>query len=165
MPISKNKKVVLGIDPGIAITGYGLVAIERCRARLIACGAIVSGAHESFGQRLHKIYTTLSKIIKKYRPDEVAIEELFFAKNAKTALKVGQARGVAFLAAWQQKIPIREFTPLEVKQAITGYGLAPKTQMQKMVKSLLSLKIVPKPDDAADALAIALCSAQTKEFE
>lgn len=161
---SKNIKIVLGIDPGIAITGYGLITIEKNKASLVACGTITTSAHEPFGQRLNTIYTTLTKIIKKYRPDEVAIEELFFAKNAKTALKVGQARGVAWLAAWQQHLPIREFTPLQVKQAITGYGFAPKLQMQKMVKLLLNLKKIPQPDDIADALAIAICSAQTKKF-
>jgi crossover junction endodeoxyribonuclease RuvC len=164
MPISKNKKIVLGIDPGLAITGYGLVIIEKKNAKLVACGAITTGAREHFGERLHAIYTELSHIIKKYQPDEIAIEELFFAKNAKTALKVGQARGVAYLAAWQHHVPIREFTPLQVKQAITGYGFAPKLQMQKMVKLILALKNIPKPDDVADALAIAICSAQTKEF-
>lgn len=164
MPTSKNKRIVLGIDPGIAITGYGLVTIEKNKPELLACGAITSAAHEPFGQRLHKIHTALKKIIKKYQPDEVAIEELFFAKNAKTAIKVGQARGVAWLAAWQCHVPIREFTPLQVKQAITGYGFAPKIQIQKMIKLLLALKTTPQPDDIADALAIAICSAQTKKF-
>lgn len=163
MPTSKNK-IVLGIDPGIAITGYGVIAMEKKLPCLVTCGTITTSARECFGERLQAIYDGLTKLIKKYRPEEIAIEELFFAKNAKTALKVGQARGVAYLAAWQSRVPIREFTPLQVKQAITGYGLAPKAQMQKMVKLILSLTNIPKPDDAADALAIAICSAQTKQF-
>jgi crossover junction endodeoxyribonuclease RuvC len=159
-----RKKIILGIDPGIAITGYGLIICEGNKIVLLKCGAITSPAREEFGRRLHHIYTELTKIINKYHPQEVGIEELFFAKNAKTALKVGQARGVAFLAAWQHKVPIREFTPLQVKQAITGYGFAPKLQIQKMVKLLLSLPAIPQPDDIADALAIAICCAQTKHF-
>jgi crossover junction endodeoxyribonuclease RuvC len=164
MSNSNRKKVILGIDPGLAITGYGLISINKRNIKLLDYGTVTSGAKEAFGSRLQHLYQELTKIIKKYRPDEVAIEELFFAKNAKTALKVGQARGVAYLAAWQSKSTVREFTPLQVKQAITGYGFAPKQQMQKMIKLLLALKTVPKPDDVADALAIALCSAQTKIF-
>jgi crossover junction endodeoxyribonuclease RuvC len=164
MQKSRQTRIVLGIDPGIAITGYGLITVENNQARLLACGAITTEAGEHFGNRLQTIHKELTKIIKKYKPDEAAIEELFFAKNAKTALKVGQARGVAYLTVWQNHLPVREFTPLQVKQAITGYGLAPKAQMQKMVKMLLCLKTTPEPDDVADALAIAICSAQTKEF-
>jgi len=164
MSNSNIKKVILGIDPGLAITGYGLISINKRNIKLLDYGVITSGAKDAFGSRLHHLYQELTKIIKKYRPDEVAIEELFFAKNAKTALKVGQARGVAYLAAWQSKSIVREFTPLQVKQAITGYGFAPKQQIQRMIKLLLALKTVPKPDDVADALAIALCSAQTKIF-
>lgn len=165
MPISKNRKIVMGIDPGFAITGYGLILQENRGISLIKCGTITSTPKEPFGQRLNKIYKELNKIIKKYRPDTIAIEELFFAKNAKTAIKVGQARGVALLAIWQNKNTIREFTPLQVKQAITGYGFASKIQIQKMTKVLLNLKTIPKPDDIADALAIAICCAQTKEFK
>jgi len=106
----------------------------------------------------------LNKIIKKYKPHTIAVEKLFFAKNVKTALKVGEARGIAILSAWQNKQTIKEFTPLQVKQALTGYGFASKSQIQKMVKRVLRLKNTPKPDDAADALAIAICCAQTKEF-
>lgn len=154
----------MGIDPGFAITGYGFIRQEKEKISLIKCGIITSTTKEPFGQRLEKIYIALKKIIKKYKPDVIAVEELFFAKNAKTAIKVGQARGMAILVAWQNKIPIREFTPLQAKQAITGYGFATKTQMQKMIKLLLNLKSVPKPDDIADALAVAICCAQTKEF-
>jgi len=164
MPISKNKKIIMGIDPGFAITGYGLVKLDGKKISPIKHGSITSTTKEPFGQRLNKIYKELKKIINKYKPDTVAIEELFFAKNTKTAIKVGQARGVALLAAWQHKADIKEFTPLQVKQAITGYGFASKIQIQKMVKLQLNLKTIPKPDDIADALAIAICCAQTKEF-
>ena len=128
------------------------------------CGAIKSGPREIFGQRLDRIYGGLNKIIKKYQPDEIAVEKLFFAKNSKTALKVGEGRGVAMLAAWQHGVPIKEFTPLQVKLALTGYGLAPKNQVEKMVKLQLRLKSIPQPDDIADALAVAICSSQTKFF-
>ena len=165
MAIRQKNKIILGIDPGLAITGYGIISYTAKKTSLIACGSINSKAQELFEKRLSKIYTNLTKIISTYKPDIVAIEELFFAKNAKTALKVGQARGVAVLAACQENVPIQEFTPLQVKQAITGYGLASKSQIQKMVKLLLSLKTVPQPDDVADALAVAICCAQTKEFK
>ena len=164
MPISKNKKIIMGIDPGFAITGYGLICQEKKKISLVKCGAITSTTKEPFGPRLEKIYRELKKIIKKYKPNVIAIEELFFAKNAKTAIKVGQARGIAILVACQNRTPIKEFTPLQVKQAITGYGFATKTQIQKMIKLLLNLKTTPKPDDIADALAVAICCAQTKEF-
>lgn len=164
MLISKNKKIIMGIDPGFAITGYGLIKLEKKEVHLIKCGVITSTTRETFGQRLNKIYKELKKIINEYKPDTAAIEELFFAKNTKTAIKVGQARGVALLAAHQSKVVIKEFTPLQVKQAITGYGFASKTQIQKMVKLQLNLKTIPEPDDIADALAIAICCAQTKEF-
>lgn len=165
MLISKNKKIIMGIDPGFAITGYGLIKLDGKKMSPIKYGSITSTTKESFGQRLDKIYKELKKIINKYRPDTIAVEELFFAKNAKTAIKVGQARGVAILAAHQNKALIREFTPLQVKQAITGYGFASKTQIQKMVKLQLNLKTIPRPDDIADALAIAICCAYTKEFK
>jgi len=159
-----SKKIILGIDPGLAITGIGLVKLYKNKITFLDCGTITSSAKEPFGQRLNKIYLELNKIIKKFKPHTIAIEKLFFAKNVKTALKVGEARGVALLTAWQNKRTIKEFTPLQVKQALTGYGLASKTQIQKMVKQTLCLKNTPRPDDAADALAIAICCAQTKEF-
>jgi len=164
MPTSSHKRVFLGIDPGLAITGYGVITYTQKEITCVASGAITSTPRESFGERLGKIHKSILKIIRTYRPSVMAIEELFFAKNAKTAIKVGQARGVAILAAWQCKIAVREFTPLQVKQAITGYGFASKSQIQKMVKLLLRLKSTPKPDDVADALAVAICCAQTKEF-
>jgi len=164
MPISKNKKIILGIDPGFAITGYGIIFSQKNQLKLIKCGAIITTTKMPFAQRLNKIHLDLTKLIKKYKPNIISIEELFFAKNAKTAIKVGQARGVAILTASQNNIPIREFTPLQVKQAITGYGFATKTQIQKMVKLILNIKSVPNPDDIADALAIAICCAQTKDI-
>jgi crossover junction endodeoxyribonuclease RuvC len=163
MPIFKTK-IVMGIDPGLAITGYGLILQEKSKIAYLECGVITSDPKEAFGQRLNKIHLELNKIIKKYKPHTIAIEKLFFAKNVKTALRVGEARGVAVLTAWQSKQTIKEFTPLQVKQALTGYGFATKTQIQKMVKQALRLNKIPKPDDAADALAIAICCAQTKEF-
>jgi len=163
MPASKDK-IILGIDPGIAITGYGVIKFHRKKISIIKCGAITSGAKEPFGQRLNKINLELNKIIKKYKPDEIAVEKLFFAKNTKTALKVGEARGVINLTIWKNKKKLREFTPLQVKQALTGYGMASKKQIQTMVKQQLCLKEEPKPDDVADALAIAICSAYTKEY-
>ncbi|MDP2685185.1 MAG: crossover junction endodeoxyribonuclease RuvC [bacterium] len=163
MPTSKEK-IILGIDPGIAITGYGIVKFHKKEIFMIKCGAIITNAKEIFGFRLNKLHLELNKIIKKYKPDEIAVEKLFFAKNAKTALKVGEARGVINLTIWKNKKKLREFTPLQVKLALTGYGRASKKQIQIMVKQQLNLKEEPKPDDVADALAIAICSAYTKEY-
>lgn len=162
---TSNKKIILGIDPGLAITGYGIIEYSKNNFKLIKCGAITSGSKEEFGQRLNIIHQELTVIIKKYRPDSIGVEQLFFAKNVKTALKVSEARGVIMLTCWQHKYKVKEFTPLQVKQALTGYGLAPKVQIQKMVKVILRLKTTPQPDDVADALAVAICSAQTKDFK
>ncbi|MBU0598057.1 crossover junction endodeoxyribonuclease RuvC [Patescibacteria group bacterium] len=164
MPISK-KKIILGIDPGLATTGYGIIEQSGNSLRVIKGGVIISSAKEEFSHRLNKIHQELTRLIKKYKPSVAAIEELFFAKNVKTALKVGQARGVCMLTCQQHKIAIKEFTPLQVKQAITGYGFASKVQIQKMIKLIFKLKKIPRPDDLADALAIAACCAQTKEFK
>ncbi|MFA6099131.1 MAG: crossover junction endodeoxyribonuclease RuvC [Patescibacteria group bacterium] len=164
MPITKNCQTILGIDPGFAITGYGVIKKTGNRTETICSGAITTSTKEEFSDRLFKIYQGIEKIIKKYKPDIMAVEELFFAKNTKTALKVGQARGVAILAGVKNKLIIKEFTPLQVKQAITGYGFASKNQMQLMIKLILKLKKTPKPDDVADALSIAVCCGQTKEF-
>lgn len=149
--------IILGIDPGLAKTGYGLVAAEKNNLKLIAYGCVATPAKAPFDSRLKKIHLELGKIIKKFRPTIFAIEKIFFCKNVKTAIEVGHARGVAILTAAEHNLKIREFTPLEVKQTITGYGRAEKQQMQKMVKALLNLIEIPKPDDAADALAIAIC--------
>jgi crossover junction endodeoxyribonuclease RuvC len=161
MLISKNKNfsIILGIDPGLADTGYGLVKNENHKLTCLDYGSIKTSSKLPLPERLEIINLELAKIIKKYRPDLISIEELFFCKNVKTALVVGQARGVIVLTAKQNNVPAVEFTPLEVKQAVSSYGKAGKEQVQKMVKLLLGLKELPRPDDAADALAIAICAA------
>jgi len=155
---------ILGIDPGIAIVGYGVVDKEGNRYKTIAYDAVTTKAHTPLEDRLQKVYDGVCEIIKEYKPDAMSIEELFFNNNAKTALTVGQARGVIILAAVQNHIPVYEYTPLQVKQALTGYGRASKTQIQQMMKSMLGLTEVPKPDDVADALAIAVCHGNSMRF-
>ena len=156
--------IILGIDPGTAATGYGLIKMEKGTTRIISWGCIKTRAKVAPGLRLQTIYRELSKIIKKFKPDVAVIEELFFSQNVKTALSVGQARGVALLVATDGGLEIGEYTPLEVKLALTGYGRAQKRQVQEMVKKILKMKEIPKPDDAADALAIALCYAHSYEL-
>jgi crossover junction endodeoxyribonuclease RuvC len=149
--------IILGIDPGIADTGYGL--IEKGKGGKISClayGSIKTKAGLPMAERLETLNNELEKIIKKHQPGLAAVEELFFYNNAKTAIVVGQARGVILLTCRKNKIPLTELTPLQVKQTISGYGQAGKAQVQKMVKILLGLKEIPEPDDAADALAIAI---------
>lgn len=163
MPTSKGI-IIIGIDPGLATTGFGVIEKKHNTIAVRRCGIISSAPSQPFDKRLFSIFTQLQHIIRQYRPNQLAIEELFFAKNSATALKVGQARGVVLLAACQAKIPIQEFTPLQVKQAVTGYGLASKQQVQKMVRATLHMKTLPTPDDVADALAIAICAAYTKHF-
>ncbi len=155
---------ILGIDPGIAIVGYGVVDKEGNRYKTIAYDAVTTKAHTPLEDRLEKVYNGVCEIIKEYKPDAMSIEELFFNNNAKTALTVGQARGVIILAAVQNHIPVYEYTPLQVKQALTGYGRASKTQIQQMMKSMLGLTEIPKPDDVADALAIAVCHGNSMRF-
>ena len=152
--------IILGIDPGIADTGYGLV--EKVQAGKVKClcyGSIQTSSKLKMEERLEILYRELNKVIKKYKPNAVSIERLFFNKNVKTALIVGQARGVALLACQQNNLPVEEFTPLQIKQSVSAYGKASKIQVQKMVKLLLNLKELPRPDDAADALAAAICLA------
>ena len=150
--------VVLGIDPGTATLGWGIIKrTEEVAYKVEAYGCIRTDKSTPFSRRLEEIHKQLGKIIKKYRPDIAAIEQLFFAKNIKTAITVGEARGVAILAAVAANLAVAEYTPLQVKQSLVGYGRAEKKQMQKMLKVLLGLKDIPRPDDAADALAIALC--------
>jgi crossover junction endodeoxyribonuclease RuvC len=149
--------IILGIDPGIADTGYGI--IEKGKGGQMSClgyGSIKTKAGLPMVERLEILHDELEKIIKKYRPALACVEELFFQNNAKTAIIVGQARGVILLACRKNKVPIVEMTPLQVKQTIAGFGRAEKMQVQKMVKLLLHLKEIPKPDDAADALALAI---------
>jgi len=149
---------VLGIDPGIALTGYGIIESKNgSEFKVIDYGRIETSSSLKKSMRFLHLYTELCSIISLYQPDVVAIEELFFNKNSKTAITIGEARGVIILTCIQNNLSIYEYTPLQVKQSITGYGRANKTQIQKMVKSLLSLPEIPKPDDVADALAVAMC--------
>ncbi|HSN73845.1 MAG TPA: crossover junction endodeoxyribonuclease RuvC [Anaerolineae bacterium] len=149
---------VLGVDPGTAITGYGLVDYDG-DLRLVDCGAIVTPAGMALPQRLLAIHRDLSAVIVRFQPEAVAVEELFFSKNVRTAMSVGQARGVVLLAAAQAGLPIYHYKPSEVKLAVAGYGGADKAQIQEMVRLLLGLDNVLKPDDVADAVAIAICHA------
>ena len=149
--------LTLGIDPGTATTGFGLIAEKKDKLVFVDHGTIKTSKNESSQARLRKIYGELKKLIVAYKPKAIAVEKLFFGVNAKTAISVGQARGMSLLAAAEAGIPIAEYTPLEVKMAVNGYGKADKKQVQQMVKTLLGLSELPKPDDAADALAIAIC--------
>ena len=149
--------LVLGIDPGLATTGYGLVEGDGQRLELVAYGVVRTPAKTPIARRLLQLHDELAKILREYRPDEAAVEELFFSTNARTAIVVGEARGVVILTLAEAGLPIAEYTPLQVKQAITGYGQADKAQVQQMVSLLLNLRYVPQPDDAADALAISVC--------
>lgn len=151
----------IGIDPGTAIMGWGIVESEQGQLQLVAAGALTTPARMAHPERLLRLYEGLRALLAEHRPDSAAIEELFFGKNVNTALSVGQARGVALLALVQAGLPIQEYKPTVVKQAIVGYGGADKRQMQEMVRVTLHLASVPKPDDAADALAVAICHAFT----
>lgn len=148
---------VLGIDPGTGITGYGLIEEDNAGLAVIDFGTIQTAAGLAMPERLLILYEKLNEVILLHQPDSAAVEKLFFQKNVRTALSVGQARGVILLCLARANIPIGEYTPLEVKQAVAGYGGAEKLQVQLMVKALLNLEQNPKPDDAADALAVAIC--------
>ena len=150
---------ILGIDPGIATVGYGVIQYENGRFRTIATGAIETPAGIDVENRLEIVYNDLCELIKMYSPTEMSIEELFFNTNQKTAIAVAEARGVILLAARKNNLNIAEYTPIQVKMAVTGYGRAEKKQVQEMVKIILGLPKIPKPDDAADALALAICHA------
>ena len=152
---------ILGIDPGYAIVGVGVIEYTHGRFQVVGYGAVTTQANTNFTVRLKTIYDEVSLLIAKYQPQALAIEKLYFNDNQKTAIDVAQARGVILLAAANAGVPIYEYTPLQVKQAVVGYGRAEKRQMQEMTRSLLRLKSVPKPDDTADALAIAICHAHT----
>lgn len=149
--------LVLGIDPGTARTGYGLVREDEAGLVLVACGVIATPPDQPLPERLQTIYRDLSDIVRAHQPEAAAVEELFFSRNARTALSVGHARGVVLLALANAGMPVHEYKPLQVKQAITGYGSADKKQVQEMVRMLLRLDRVPQPDDAADAVAVAVC--------
>ena len=151
--------LILGLDPGSAITGYGLIAADHGIYEMLDYGALRTEPGPSDAERLVLLYDKLQALLEEKKPDCIAIEQLFFNKNATTAVPVGQARGVLLLACAQAGLPISEYTPLQVKQALTGYGRADKAQIQYMVTRLLKLSAIPKPDDAADALAIAITHA------
>ena len=150
---------ILGIDPGIATVGYGLIQYENGCFRTIAAGAMETPAGIDVEDRIEMVYDDLCELIKMYSPTEMSIEELFFNTNQKTAIAVAEARGAILLAAKKNRLNIAEYTPIQVKLAVTGYGRAEKKQVQEMVKIILGLPKVPKPDDAADALALAICHA------
>ncbi len=152
---------ILGIDPGVAIVGFGLIESDRGTLRMLQYGAITTPAGLPLAARLAQINRDIEELIGTFRPDEISVEELFFSKNITTGIAVAHARGVILCAAEKKKIPIYEYTPMQVKQAVVGYGLADKKQVMDMTRRLLKLKAVPRPDDAADALAIALCHARS----
>ena len=152
--------VILGIDPGYAIVGYGLIRLQNGRFEPLEHGAIVTRAGEDFNCRLEVIYDALSSVLAKWKPQAVSIEKLYFQNNQKTAIGVAEARGVILLAARKAGAEIFEYTPLQVKSAVTGYGQAHKPQVMEMTRRLLHLKELPKPDDTADALAMAVCHGQ-----
>jgi crossover junction endodeoxyribonuclease RuvC len=159
--------LVLGIDPGTAITGYGLVREDQAGLALVDYGVVTTPAGQPLPDRLQTIYQGLQEVVARYQPRIAAVEELFFSRNARTALSVGHARGVTLLALADAGLSIHEYKPLEIKQAVAGYGGADKRQVQEMVRMLLDLDHVPKPDDAADAVAVAVChihSARMKDL-
>ena len=157
--------IILGIDPGLATMGFGVIDFTDNKIKLIDYGTILTKAGVPLPRRLNDIFDCMEVLIEKHTPAAIAFEELFFNKNVKTALTVAHARGVAVVSAARSGKELFEYTPLQVKQAITGYGRADKKQMQIMVKMLLSLKEIPKPDDAADALAVAICHAYSSKFK
>ena len=152
---------ILGIDPGYGITGFGLIDAQRGQSQLLRCGAITTPAGLDFPIRLQMIYNDMTELLKLAKPDAVAIEELFFGQNVTTGIGVAQSRGVILLAIQQADIPIYQYKPMQVKQAVVGYGNATKHQVMDMTKRILHLEKMPKPDDAADAIAIALCHARS----
>lgn len=157
--------VIVGFDPGLATLGYGVISTDKYgRAEMLDYGVVSTPKNENLAVRLCMIEKGVKQIIDKFKPDQIAIEELFFAKNVTTGINVAHARGVTLLTAVKECGRIFEYTPLQIKQALTGYGRAEKIQIQQMVKTLLKLKGIPKPDDAADALAVALCHAQTNKL-
>lgn len=152
---------ILGIDPGVAIVGYGVIEYDKNEFKVIDYGKITTPAKTPLPKRLKMVYDSMTELIDTYKPDVVSMEELFFNTNVTTAIAVGHARGVLVLAAENAEIPLSEYTPLQIKQAVTGYGRADKNQVQQMVKMFLGLTEVPKPDDTADALAVAICHAHS----
>ena len=153
--------IILGFDPGYAIVGYGAIEHSRGKSKLLTYGAITTQPGPDISLRLREIYQDVCQLLDTIRPDAVAVEELFFTNNVTTGIAVAQARGVILLACAQRGLIPAEYTPMQVKQGVVGYGKAEKKQVMEMTRSLLNLKAVPKPDDAADALAVALCHAHT----
>ncbi len=156
--------IILGIDPGIAIVGYGVVHYDGYKFTPIEYGAITTPAGQKLTDRLRDIYESVGTLIEKHKPDAFSIEELFFNTNVKTAISVAHGRGVCILAATVLNVPVFEYTPLQIKQAVAGYGRAQKGQVQRMVTQMLGLNAVPKPDDVADALAIAMCHGYSAQY-
>ena len=156
--------IILGIDPGIANTGYGIVKTDRTRSQVLQFGNIKTDSKLQSEKRLKIIYDKVIKLIEDYDVEEVVLEDIFFSKQVKTAFVLGEAKGIIKLAAANSNIPISTYTPLEVKTSVTGYGKAPKAQVQKMVQMLLKLKELPKPDHAADALALTICHARSHKL-
>ena len=152
---------ILGIDPGYGITGFGLIEADRGQYRLVQCGAITTPPNTDFSWRLEMIYNDMTQLLQTTKPDAVAIEELFFGQNVTTGIGVAQSRGVILLAIQQAGLPVHSYKPMQVKQSVVGYGSASKHLVQDMTKRLLKLSAMPKPDDAADAIAIALCHARS----
>lgn len=161
---SVKSTTILGIDPGIARMGWGVIEEARGKARAVGYGCFETEKNTAHEERLASVHKELARLIKQYKPDRVAVEKLFFSKNVKTALTVGEARGVIMLTCAELHVPTVEISPKEVKQALTGYGGADKQQMQRMVQLMLGLKEIPKPDDAADALAIAIAGARFLKY-
>ncbi|MDQ0339515.1 crossover junction endodeoxyribonuclease RuvC [Caldalkalibacillus uzonensis] len=157
--------IILGIDPGIAIVGFAVVQKDGRRLKPLQYGTLTTKPDLTTPARLRQIYRGMTTLLSEYKPDVLAIEKLFFNRNVTTAFTVGQARGVMLLAAEEAGVPVVEYTPLQVKQAVVGYGVAEKRQVQEMVKMLLGLSERPKPDDAADALAVAICHAHSVQLE
>lgn len=157
--------IILGIDPGTATTGWGVVRFIKPKAVFVDCGVVVTPANEKLEKRLATIFADVTQLINTHKPQVVAVEQLFFNTNVKTAISVGQARGVVLLAAEQKGLPVFSYTPLQVKVAVSGYGRADKSQVSAMVKNLLKLKEIPRPDDASDALAIALTHCFTSRLK
>jgi crossover junction endodeoxyribonuclease RuvC len=161
-----GERVVLGIDPGTASTGYGVVLqTTKGDFELLACGVIRTYPEQPMPERLLEIFQDIRNLVREFQPHEAAVEQLFFGRNVTTAISVGQARGAALLAAAIEGLPVAEYTPASVKQALTGYGNADKQQMQLMVRQILNLAEIPRPDDAADGVAVALCHLQTVRYE
>ncbi len=156
---------ILGIDPGTGILGFGVIDINpQGKAKLVDAGVIRTPVKQADSYRLETIYNELTEIIKQHKPEELAVEKLFFAQNVTTAMSVAQARGIVLLCGQQHKLKLSEYTPQQIKQALSGYGKADKKQIQEMVRVVLSLKEIPKPDDCADALAAAICHAMQRKL-